>query len=180
MVKMTVTHCRLDTVDSVKILASTTVSIDHILESMQDNKIVLLTEPLQPSGTILLLASILQPKSGPSGENQYQHSHRNLQFTGMANVKRQKAVHQKIHYHNGHSYVATFFSQPTFCAVDHEFIWGIFGTQGYRCQVGRDVKFFLKEVIFTRNATAQFIRNASISPQLTVLATTIKQRTTTT
>ena len=101
-------------------MASTTITIDYLLDSMQDNKIVLLTENLNPGGTILFLASIIQPASGPAA---------------MGQVRRQKAIHQKIHYHNGHSYIATFFNQPTFCAVDHEFIWGIFGTQGYRCQV---------------------------------------------
>ena len=57
---------RVESENSVKLLASTTITIDYLLDSMQDNKIVLLTENLNPSGTILFLASIIQPSSGQS------------------------------------------------------------------------------------------------------------------
>ena len=38
----------------------------------------------------------------------------------------------KIHDHNGHEFVARFFSQFTFCSYCDNFLWG-FGKQGYKC-----------------------------------------------
>ena len=49
-------------------------------------------------------------------------------------LKRRVAIHQKVHLHNGHEFVASFFNQPTYCAHCHNFIWGVFGKQGYTCK----------------------------------------------
>ena len=58
----------------------------------------------------------------------------NFEKNSTISRKRRGAVrYLKIHNHNGHEFVARFFSQFTFCAHCDKFLWG-FGKQGYKCR----------------------------------------------
>ncbi|CAF3403872.1 unnamed protein product [Rotaria sp. Silwood1] len=84
---------------------------------------------LEPSGRIHVGIE-LQGQFSDSVSNE-----RHFKQNKRAFAQRRFAVVRRVYEINGHKFMATFFRQPTFCSICSEFIWGIFRTQGYQCQV---------------------------------------------
>jgi novel protein kinase C epsilon type len=100
-------------------LGKTEITIDSIFESRGENLLVTFTRDLDPKGILKLSISF---EEEPTGDQK------------NPKLKRRGAIHQKIHHHNGHAFMASFFNQPTYCAHCRNFIWGVFGKQGYTCK----------------------------------------------
>ena len=59
--------------------------------------------------------------------------HLELTLVPENTLMRRGGVHQKFHHYKGHNFRKAYFEAPTFCAHCKEFIWGVFGKQGYEC-----------------------------------------------
>ncbi|CAF1388725.1 unnamed protein product [Rotaria sordida] len=105
-------------------VANCTIKFENIHDKKSDIWI-----DLEPAGRIHISIELQGQFSDSVGHER--HFKRNKQ----AFAQRRFAVVRRVYEINGHKFMATFFRQPTFCSICSEFIWGIFRTQGYQCQV---------------------------------------------
>ncbi|CAF1679310.1 unnamed protein product, partial [Adineta ricciae] len=105
-------------------VADCTVKFEKIHDKKSD-----IWVDLEPAGRIHI-AIELQGQFTDSVSNE-----RHFKQNKRAFAQRRFAVVRRVYEINGHKFMATFFRQPTFCSICSEFIWGIFRTQGYQCQV---------------------------------------------
>ncbi|CAF0899274.1 unnamed protein product [Didymodactylos carnosus] len=106
-------------------VADCTIKFDNIHDKKSD-----IWVDLEPAGRIHVSIE-LQGQFSDSPITNERHFKQNKK----AFAQRRFAVVRRVYEINGHKFMATFFRQPTFCSICSEFIWGIFRTQGYQCQV---------------------------------------------
>ncbi|XP_034431309.1 protein kinase C eta type isoform X2 [Hippoglossus hippoglossus] len=109
-------------------VANCTIQFEDLIQTSNSGETFEGWMDLEPEGKVFVLITLT---GSFTDDDAIVKERAHKQFTR----KRQGAVKRRIHQVNGHKFMSTFLRQPTFCFHCKEFIWGVFGKQGYQCQV---------------------------------------------
>uniref|UniRef100_A0A5S6R2F1 protein kinase C n=1 Tax=Trichuris muris TaxID=70415 RepID=A0A5S6R2F1_TRIMR len=115
--------------DSERPIADALVRLEDLLDKLEAGATATVWVHLQPAGKLLVQIKCMSEADENGVEQE--------KVRGAGIERRRGAIrHHKVHEIRGHSFVATFFRQPTFCSMCSLFLWGL-NKQGYQCLVCR-------------------------------------------